>query len=142
MLFQRVNREDAERVFSIVYNIAGATVTAGYPVVLDVTAPDGVRVSKPATATLSLLLGLAVADITDSSYGKIQVYGYKASGWVYPNQTTAIAAGDILIPVDSSWHLTRSSAGNGLSGLIMAAESYATMTTSITAQKKVFIRAL
>jgi hypothetical protein len=142
MLFQRINRSDAECVFSIVYNVASATITAGYPAVWDITTPDGVRVSQPATNTLSLLVGIATADILDSAYGKLQVYGYKASGWTYNNQTTAIAAGDVLIPVNSAWHLTRSSASTGLSGLVMAAESYATMTTSITANKKIFIRCL
>jgi hypothetical protein len=142
MLFQRINRSDAETIFSVVYNVAGAQLTNGYACVWDVSTADGVRVTKPATATLSLLVGVAAADIADSAYGKVQVYGYKASGWTYPNQTTAIAAGDVLIPVDSSFHLTRSAASTGISGLVMAGESYATMTTSVTANKKVFIRCL
>jgi len=142
MLFQRINREDAERVYTIGYNISANTVTAGYAVVWDVTAPDGVSVSQPAAATLSCLVGIAATDIADDGYGKIQVYGYKASAWVYNNQTTAIAAGDILIPMNAAWHLGRSGAADGKSGLVMAAESYATATTSVTANKKVFIRCL
>ena len=51
MLFQRVNRTDAEKVFTIVQNVAGATITAGYACVWDGSSPDGVRVTKPATAT-------------------------------------------------------------------------------------------
>lgn len=142
MLFQRISRGDADMVFSVVYNVSAATITNGYACVWDISTPDGVRVSKPATATLSCLVGLAAEDIADSCYGKVQVYGYKAAGWVYPNQTTAIVAGAILIPMDAAWHLGRSGASDGLSGLVMAAESYATMTTSVTANKKVFIRCL
>ena len=143
MLFQRVNRSDTETVFTIAYNIAGATITAGYPCVWAIaTTVDGVAVSKPATATLSCIVGIAATTMADSAYGKVQVYGYKASAWVYNNQTTAIAAGDILIPVNAAWHLGWSSIGDGSTGLIMAAESYATATTSVTAMKKVFIRCL
>ena len=142
MLFQRINREDAERVYTIGYNISAATVTAGYAVVWDVTAPDGVSVSQPASATLSCLVGIAATDIADDGYGKIQVYGYKASAWVYNNNTTAISAGDILIPMNAAWHLGWLSTATGATGLVMAAESYATATTSVTANKKVFIRCL
>jgi hypothetical protein len=143
MLFQRINRSDSETVFTIVYNIASATITAGYAAVWSIaTTVDGVAVAQPATATLSCLVGIAAQDIADSAYGKVQCYGYKASAWVYNNQTTAIAAGDILIPMDSAWHLGREGASDGKSGLVMAAESYATATTSVTAMKKVFIRCL
>jgi hypothetical protein len=144
MLFQRINRTDAETVFTIVYNISAATVTAGYPVVWDITAPDGVSVSKPATATLSCLVGIATSDIANSAYGKVQVYGYKASAYVTNNVTTAIAAGNILIPVDSAWTLAYGAASDGKSGLVYAAESFATATTTLlaAANKKVFIRCL
>jgi hypothetical protein len=143
MLFQRINRNDSEAVYTIVYNVAGSQMTNGYAVQWDISASaDGVRVTKPAAAGLSALLGVAAADIADSAYGKVQVYGFKTSGWVYNNQTTSILAGDILLPVTASYHFTRSGASDGLTGFVYAAESYATMTTSITANKKVFIRCL
>lgn len=144
MLFQRINQEDAEKVFAIFYNVAGATITNGYPAVWDISTADGVRVSKPATATLSLLVGLATADIADSAYGKFQLYGYKTQGNLI-NSTTAIAAGDILIPVDAQWYLARSAASDGKSGFVYAAEAYASVTQttlSAAANKKVFIRCL
>lgn len=143
MLFQRINRDDAERAFVIVRNVAGATVTAHYPVVLDISASvDGVRVSKPATATLSLFMGVSVRDILDSGYDLIQAYGYKASAFITNDTSVAIAAGDILIPVNAQWYLARSAASDGKSGFIYAAEAFATATTPAAANKKVFIRAL
>lgn len=144
MLFQRINREDAERVFSVFYNVAGATITAGYPAVWDIVATqmDGVRVSKPATATLSLLVGLASRDIADSAYGLFQQYGYKTQGFVTNDTSAAVAAGDILIPVNAQWYLAKSAAGDGKSGFVYAAEAFATATTPAAAQKKVFLRAL
>lgn len=142
MLFQRIQLSDAEKVFSQFYNVAGATITAGYPAVWDVTAPDGLAVSKPAAATLSLIVGIAVNSVSDSTYGKFQLYGYAASGYVTNHTTQAVAAGDILIPVDAQWYLTRSAASDGKSGFIYAAEAYATGATPAGANKKVFIRCL
>lgn len=142
MLFQRVNREDAERVFAIFYNIAGATITANYPAVWDVTSPDGVAVSKPATATLSLLVGIATENIADSAYGKFQLYGYRSSAYVTNDTSQAIAAGNILIPVNAQWYLDYSAASDGKSGFVYAAEAFATAATPAAANKKVFIRCL
>jgi hypothetical protein len=147
MLFRRIKRSGADSIFSIVYNVAAATITAGYPCVLNVSSPDGVSVSKPAAATLSLLLGVAVKNILDSSYGKIQVYGYKASVYV-TNQDSAdtamvdIAAGDILIPVDAQWYLTRSGASDGKTGFICAAETIVSAGVPAAANHKCFIRCL
>ena len=143
MMFQRINREDAEKVFVAVYNVAGATITANYPMVWDIsTSVDGVRVSKPATATLSLLVGVAHRDIADSAYGLAQAYGYRASGYMSNDASVAVAAGDILIPVNAQWYLARSGASDGKSGFIFAAEAFATGTTPAATTKKVFIRAL
>jgi hypothetical protein len=142
MIFQRINREDAEKVFIIVYNVAGATMTANYPVVWDISTADGVRVSKPASATLSLLVGLANKDIADSAYGLVQAYGYRASCFVTNDTSVAIAAGDILIPVTAVWHTARSGASDGKSGFLYAAEAFATAATPAAANKKCFIRGL
>src|SRR5919109_1181178 len=105
MIWQRINREDAERIFAIFQNVAGATITKGYVATFDVTATqiDGVRVTKPATATLSLVAGVAATDITNSSYGLFQVYGYCQTASVTNGTAggTDVAAGDILIPVNA-----------------------------------------
>ena len=75
MLFQRVNRSDAERVFVVVQNVTGAAVVAGDALVLDhVTTVDGVRAIKPVAANLNLV-GLAASAIADSGYGLAQAYG-------------------------------------------------------------------
>ena len=142
MMFQRIQREDAEHVFSVFYNVAGATITANYPAVWDVSSPDGVAVSKPATATLSLLVGIATADIADSAYGKFQLYGYRASAYMTNDTSQAIAAGNILIPVNDQWYLDYSAASDGKSGFIYAGEAFATGATPAAANKKCFIRCL
>ena len=144
MIFQRINREDAEKVFLIVYNVAGATITANYPAVWDTGTADGVRVTKPATATLGLFVGLANKDIADSSYGMVQAYGYRASGFVTNDTTIAITAGNPLKCVAAQWYLTNGSTGDGLGGMVYAGEAYATAVTTLAAgaNKKCFVRAL
>jgi hypothetical protein len=143
MIFQRINREDSEKLFVIVYNVAGATITANYACVWDSGASvDGVRVTRPATATLSLFVGLANKDIADSTYGLVQVYGYRASVYVSNHTAQAIAAGDILIPVNAQYYMARSAASDGLTGFVYAGEAFATATTPAASTKKCFIRAL
>jgi hypothetical protein len=148
MQFARINLSSAERVFQIVYNTAGATVTANYPVVWDQSSTaDGVRVTKPATANLSLLVGIATADITDSTYGKVQCYGYRSSAFITTDTSQAVNNGDILIPVNNQWYLTRSAASDGKSGFVYAVGgsgtiAFATQTTPAAANKPVLIRCL
>ena len=148
MQFQRINLSSAERVFQIVYNVSGATVTANYPVVWDQSSTaDGVRVTKPATANLSLFMGIATGDIADSTYGKVQCYGYRASAFITTDTSQAVNNGDILIPVNAQWYLTRSAASDGKSGFVYAVGgsgtiAFATQTTPAAANKPVLIRAL
>ncbi len=129
-------------MFAIFYNVSGATVTANYAAVWDTSTADGVRVTKPATATLSLLVGLANKDIADSSYGLFQNYGYRSSGFTTNGTSQAIAAGDILVPVNAQSYLTWSAASDGKTGFIYAGQSFATATTPAAVNQKVFIRCM
>jgi len=136
-----VNRTDAECVFAIFQNVAGATFSLGAAGVWDTATQDGVRVKTPATATLSCLVGVAAQTIADSAFGLFQVYGYRASAVVVNHTSTAIAAGDILIPVDAVRYLARSAAADGKTGFIYAGEAVATGSAT-TLNAKVFIRCM
>lgn len=146
MIFQRINGGDAEKVFAIFYNVQGATITANYAARLDTATFDGVRITQPTTATFSLLVGIANTSILDSTYGLVQIYGYRGSAFITNDTSQAIAAGDILISVNAASHLARQAAGNGTqiagSGLIIAGEAFATNATPAAAAKKVFIRCM
>lgn len=144
MIFSRINRGNREAVFGVFYNVAGATITANYPAVFDTGTSDGVRVSKPATATLGLFVGLANADIADSSYGLFQMYGYRASGFVTNDTSVAVTAGNPLKCVAAQWYLVDTGVGAGTAGFVFAGEAYATATAGAVAaaNKKMFIRAL
>lgn len=143
MIIQRVNRSDAERVFILVYNVAAATLSSGAACVWDITSSvDGVRVTKAATATLSLLVGATAESIADSSYGRVQVGGYNSQVYVTNDTSQAVAAGDILIPVNAQTYFARSAASDGKTGFVYAGAAVATATTPAAAQVKVFVRAL
>ena len=148
MLFQRVNRTDAEKVFVIVYNASGGAFTVGQAVCWDTgTSADGVRVTIPATATLSAFAGLCQAGIANGAYGLAQVYGYNASASVKPDVTTALVAGKILLPIDGDASFscngsTGIAAADGKTGFVIAMQTNSTMTTPTASAHKVFIRAL
>jgi hypothetical protein len=141
MIFQRVNRSDAEKVFTIQQNVAGSSIAANVGVVWDTsTSADGVRVKLPLASTLSCLVGVTVAAIADSAYGLVQTYGFKTSANVLQCDT-AIVAGDILIPIAATGTFGRSGAADGLTGFVTAAYALATAATATTTMK-VFIRCL
>lgn len=148
MLFQRVNRTDAEKVFVVVYNASGGTFSTGQVMCWDCgTSADGIRVTTPATATLSAFAGLATASIATANYGLAQVYGYSATASLKPDITTALVAGSILLPVNNSADLSGDAAAgwdaaDGKTGFLIAMQTNTTMTTPVASAHKVFIRAL
>jgi hypothetical protein len=102
MLFKRISRTAPEQVFVVVQNVHGGTATAGYWVAWDTSSPDGVRVSQQGAATLGACAGVVDSDIAQNGFGLIQVYGYRASAYIY-SSTGSSAVGDILMPVASEW---------------------------------------
>ena len=143
MLIPHVVQTEADKVFVNVLNNQGSSVTDGEAIVWNTSTPDGVRTTQPATATLNLLVGLADGTIAAAAYGLAQAYGYKASGSVSNNATTAIAAGDVLVPVAAADHLAWSATGTALAaGVVYAAAACVTDSTPVPAATKCFIRAL
>ncbi len=143
MLIPHVVQTEADKVFVNVLNNQGSSVTDGEVVVWNTSSPDGVRTTQPAAATLNLTVGLADGTIAAGAYGLAQAYGYKASGSVSQNSTTAIAAGDSLVPIAAQDFLGWSETGTALRvGVVFAAEAVATDSTPAAAAAKVFIRAL
>jgi hypothetical protein len=106
MLFQQLNRNSAEKVYVIVKNIAGGTVSAFYPVFYDTAdatdGKDGYAVSKARTGQFFMFAGIPQEDIVDDGVGLVQVYG---KGSCYVLVTTSLATGDQLKPATSTVHL-------------------------------------
>lgn len=142
MMIPHVVNTEAEKVFVSFLNVQAVTVNAGDAIAWDTGTADGVRATQPTTATLSLFVGIVDADTAASAYGLAQAYGYRNGALVTNDTSVAVAAGDILIPVNAADRLARSAASDGKTGFVFAGEAFATATTPAAALKKVFIRAL
>lgn len=149
MRFQRINAEDSEKVFTVIKNVSTETLSLGYSVVWDTGTADGVRVTKPATATLSLFTGIVrggrgnKTNIQVNDFGEVQVYGYCANALILNNTSAAgsAAAGNILLPTNAQWYLSGPTASDGKSGFAFSATAVAT-GTGAAVTSSVFLRAL
>jgi len=142
MLFQRINRSDAEKVFIICQNVSGSTVTAGYAVVFDTGASvDGVRVTKASSTDCGAFAGIADEDIANNAYGKIQIYGYRSSIYIY-SSTGSSVTGDGLTCV-AHWGMTpATSSGTSKQFGFLCEAITASSSSQFATTKKAFIRAL
>jgi hypothetical protein len=85
MLFQKINRSDAEKVFVIAKNTSGASLAANLPVYWETDEQsDGVAVSQMITSGNLLFAGINHATLADDGYGLVQVYGARDSVVVSP----------------------------------------------------------
>lgn len=145
MIFNSFQRDDDDKVFTIVRNVSGQAYAAGEACVWDSgTSRDGVRVTQPAATTLCLFRGIVAEAIADSAYGKVQVHGLFTDASVTNNTSISIAAGSPLLVTTSQDYLrVHANTGTGYEGFVYAAEAYAA-NTSVTAAaaKDVFVRAL
>lgn len=127
MLFQRINRSNADKVFVVGQNVSGGTLQANSAAVYDTSASgDGVRATTPVSSTLSSLIGLWATTVVDSAYAAIQAYGFRATASVINHTSVPIVAGDIMIPVTAVGYLARSGVADGKSGFVTAAFAVAT----------------
>jgi hypothetical protein len=102
MQFVKLNREGAENVYRTVLNVEGATITTGRAVSIKPTgvSNDGISaVIANAAADYPGFVGIAVQDIANNDYGRIQTSGFVQS--VYLSQevgSITVNAGDPLVP--------------------------------------------
>lgn len=101
MQIATVNRDKSEKVIISVKNVEGATMTVGLPIgyALGVS-NDGVNaVICNAAGDKPGFLGVAVEDIPNNEYGRVQIAGYVGS-ILLSNAGTSITinVGDPLVP--------------------------------------------
>jgi hypothetical protein len=142
MLFQRVNRDNPERVFMVMKaNAAG--IAADDVVQLELTAAsvDGINIIQPATANTLAVVGVADAAIANGSYGLVQIFGYRSTSRIGPTSNTQSSLGQALIPVaGQDYFSTITSLAQNGNPLAIVLESMATGTSSDTVSKKIFLR--
>lgn len=143
MLFKRISRTDAEKIYIVAYNASGSTITQGYGCCFDVGASvDGVRVTKCETTDMQAFAGVADADIASTAYGKIQIYGYRAAVSIY-SSTGSSATGDNLVVVGDQWGLLpATSVGTSKAFGFLCEAITASSSSQFNTKAKAFIRAL
>ena len=148
MEFAQLNRNDAEKCFTSVRNITGATISAGVPVEWDVvTATDGNAVTGCKSGSLaSLFAGVTDASMTDSAYGKIQVYGFRTSAFV-SRASAGNTPGQYLVPTGLYFDATTMSAATTSGHIYVTlmetiAASAAYSSAAQVYNQNVFIRAM
>lgn len=145
MLIPHVVQTEADKVFVNILNNQTVALSDGDVVAWNTSSPDGVRTTQPTASTLSLFVGIAAGSIAASAYGLAQAYGYKSAALISNDTATAVAAGDILLPVAATDHLYRYASGGNVAdlgvGQVYAAAAVATAATA-SATSAVFIRAL
>ena len=142
MLFKRLNRSDAERVF-IAMQANEANIAADDVVALETTAAsvDGVKIVQPSTALQAAhgTIGVADAAIANGSFGLVQTWGYRSTSR--------------LVTTDSSYALNvalRAASGQdyfstvaSTVGVVPLAVLLETATTSTgTVSRKIFLRCM
>lgn len=156
MLFQQLNRTDAEKVFIICRNTSGASLAPNVPVYFETDAvSDGNAVSQMVSGGNLLFAGINHSTLADDAYGLVQVYGYRQSCVVAPVGTSfTLAPGGRLTGVAGAAYLQYASmlsAGITTEALLLAAldKSVVSMETiaavssdSATQNAVVFIKAL
>lgn len=105
MQFARINKTGQENVYRVVLNVEGATITTGLPVSLVNTSTDGVSaVNANAAADYTGFIGVAVQDIANNDYGRVQIGGFVNSVLISNvGSSVTINAGDPLVPAPAGF---------------------------------------
>lgn len=143
MLFKRISRDQPDQVFAICQNVTGSTLTGGYSCVFDVGASsDGVRVTQASSADLQAYAGIADADISNNAYGRILIYGFYETVYIY-SSTGSSAAGDELTVVADEWGVTPAATSGDAKSFGFLCEAVSGSSSSqYHTTAKAFIRAL
>jgi hypothetical protein len=144
MLFKRLNRSDAERVFAVFQaNASGIAADDVVQLELNATSVDGVKIIQPTAAQLWATVGIADQAIANGGYGLVQIYGYRSTSRILITGTS-LTAGCILGPVAGSDYLQSQATvpiGYLPAFVLLESASSAAGATDSTS-KKVFIRAM
>lgn len=145
MIFKRVSRTSAEKIFMVAQNVSGSTATAGYALVFDVGASvDGVRVTQASSTDLQAFAGVADSDIANNDYGLIQVYGYRASVRIQSSTGSSVAGDNLTVVAGSThWGMTpATTVGTSKAFGFLCEAITASSSSQFATTAKGFIRAL
>ena len=145
MLFKRLNRTDAERIFSV-FKANEANIAADDVVALELTAAslDGVNIAQPAAASLTAVVGVADAAIANGAYGLVQIYGYRSTSRVLTTGTSLTAGLTILAPVAAQDYLSSGATvpAGYLPAFVLLNSQSSSPGANSTVSAKIFSRAM
>lgn len=108
MQFSQINGAaltDAEKVYAAVRNVSGATMSLGAAAYFVVSSPDGISVSNAGTTRKYTFAGILPAALSDSSYGRAQVFGICSAYMVLNSTAVSATPGKQLDAVNSADYL-------------------------------------
>jgi len=145
MLFKRLNRSDAERVFCV-FQANVANIAADDVVQLECTAAsvDGVKIVQPTSAQLNAVVGIADAAIANGAYGLVQIYGYRSTSRILQSGSTLPIGVALVAAAGQDWLDTISLTGAGayLPGFVLLETAQSAIGANSTTSKKIFIRCM
>lgn len=146
MLFKRLNRTDAERVFAV-FQANEANIAADDVVQLEMTAAsvDGVKIVQPNTSELHATVGIADAAIANGAYGLVQIYGYRSTSRILQSGSTLSFGLALAAAAGQDWLDTISLtgvAGAWLPSFVLLETAQSAIGANSTVSKKIFIRCM
>lgn len=105
MQFQQIDRSDPEKVYAAIYNVSGATLSAGAAAYFIVDSGDGISVSNAGTVRKWAFAGIVPSALSDSTYGRAQVYGICSAYMVLNSTGVSAVPGKQLDAVNSATYL-------------------------------------
>jgi len=144
VIIQRVNRTEAEKVFIIVENASGGTLSGNHPVAFTTTAAsvDGLKVLAPASGQVQTFVGHMDADLGDTEYGLAQVWGYRDSVAIFATGTSGTVAVGIALGPGAGSDGVNSTGLLDSFGPVIGLEAIGAAICSPGGYAKGFIRAL
>lgn len=147
MIFQQLNRSDAERIDLIVGNVdGGGSMTAGLGVALVEAGAsiDGISAVKATAGTWKGFIGIATENIPINGYGLVRAHGLAAAGTLSNVGTSiTITRGDVLIPSAIAGQFFSSVTPQAMSTLLYKyAYAADTITVSALTTVRAIVRAL
>lgn len=112
MQFQQLDRSDPEKVYAAIYNVSGGTLSAGAAAYYVVSSGDGISVSNAGTIRKWAFAGIVKAALSDSSYGRAQVYGICSAYMVLDTTSVSATPGNQLVCVNSADYLKNASSAD------------------------------
>ena len=108
MQFEQLNGgplTDPEKVYAAIRNISGATMSAGAAAYFVVSSGDGISVSNAGSTRKWAFAGILKSALSDSSYGRAQVYGICSAYMILNSSTVSAVPGQQLTAVASQNYL-------------------------------------